>query len=216
MAMKTILMALGGASLLALAAPAWADSDLLVHCEVPPGTATKECPVNLTQGRDYLLRKRGDWGEGCIEMVNPQRNAFVPICGYSEGSQRKEFRAGQTGTFWVRIRDGATFGEAGDLFTDCKDANTTRCRLPLTGTHKGGSNAPSDFDRWKTVSLRKGRTYRLTFTTDRYTEVEVRKADGTRIVGGNTSSSKTISFRAPADGPVYVRARLANYTLALR
>jgi hypothetical protein len=203
-----------------LAGAAWADGEELQSCTRLEDT-TVQCPVNLTKGRDYILRRQGDYGSGCVEMVNPQGTPFGTMCGYSDSSEGFEFRAGQTGTFWIRSSsedDPSDEGPSGSLYTDCRNANNTQCRLLLTGDVKGGHAGHNDRDRWKTASLRKGRTYTLTLSSQNYTEVSATTATGKRLGGGHVSfGTTTFRFRAPANGSLYIRTYKGGpYTLQLR
>jgi hypothetical protein len=213
--------AIGGVSMLALAGAAHAEHSQVGTCPATADQKQRECPVNLTLGQDYALRKNADT-VGCVEMVNPQRSTFVTICDFDTQSLSKEFRAGQTGTFWIRIRpneDGLNAN--GTLYTDCKDANNTQCRLPLTGQKTSDAAGRTDLDRFKTAILRKGRTYTLTVTgTSQSSRTDFIVQTGTGNVlrtGYAYRNTKTVRFTAPANAPLYVRAgRGGPYTLTLR
>ena len=76
----------------------------------------------------------------------------------------------------------------------------------------------SDRDLFKTATLRKGRTYTLTLAADRYTRAAVVTSGGSTVAQANTSGgTRTIRFRSPVNGPLYVRVeRDYRYSLTLR
>lgn len=232
--MRHALLAAAGLALLAgtTAARAAVDGVPVIECtaegsfEPPYEPGSNTCPVNLTQGRDYELRHHGDWGSGKGELVNPQGVATVTVEGSPDSSYGREFRAAYTGTYQVRLSEAENGGIRVTIYTDCKNATNTQCRLPLTGRVEGVNTTNSDLDLFKTATLRKGRTYTLTITTTdasgTYTEAAVVTSGGSTVARGNTSNggsggAKAIKFRSPVNGSLYVRVGRGNtYSLTLR
>jgi hypothetical protein len=85
------------------------------------------------------------------------------------------------------------------VYTDCRDATNTRCRLPLTVRVDVAdtTNTNTNLDLLKKATLRKGQTY---------TKAVVVAPAGATVAQGNISGgAETIRFRSPVDGSVYVR-----------